>query len=87
MDQRVQFIADYQRDMASVSELCARFGVSRTTGYKWITRYEAEGAAGLANRSRRPHGCSQQTEERIVMVLLDARRHLPTWGASPMSPD
>ena len=84
MDQRVQFIADYQRDVASVAELCARFGVSRKTGYKWIDRYEAEGAPGLTDRSRRPHGCAHQTEERIVTALLDARRHHPTWGAKKL---
>ena len=41
MHQRTQFIADYQRAVASVAELCARFGVSRKTGYKWIDRYAA----------------------------------------------
>lgn len=30
-------------------------GVSRATGYKWIGRFRAEGAAGLTDRSSRPH--------------------------------
>ena len=54
MDQRVQFIADYQRDVFEVTDLARRFGISRKTAYKWIDRYEATGPAGLTDRSRRP---------------------------------
>ncbi len=84
MHQRTQFIADHQRNVASVAELCARFGVSRKTGYKWIDRYEADGPAGLMDRSCRPHGCAQQPPEEIVTALLDTRRHHPTWGAKKL---
>lgn len=34
MDERVLFVADYVRELYSFSELCARYGVSRKTGYK-----------------------------------------------------
>ncbi|MGH9868998.1 MAG: helix-turn-helix domain-containing protein [Candidatus Polarisedimenticolia bacterium] len=34
-----QFITDYFTRSFSVSELCARFGISRPTGYKWIGRF------------------------------------------------
>jgi len=44
MDERIRFIADYQRRF--LSELCARFHISRKTAYKWIERYEAEGPSG-----------------------------------------
>jgi transposase InsO family protein len=54
MDERVQFVADYVRDIYSFSELCARYGVSRKTGYKWVERYHREGVEGLGERSRRP---------------------------------
>ena len=84
MHQRTQFIADYQRDVASVAELCTRFGVSRKTGYKWIERYATHGPAGLTDRSRRPHDCSHHTPELIVTALLDARPHHPTWGAKKL---
>jgi len=39
MDQRTQFIADHLRDLLSITELCALYGISRKTGYKWIDRY------------------------------------------------
>ena len=54
MDQRTQFIADYLRDVLSVTELCELYGVSRKTGYKWIDRYIRLGPAGLEEGSRRP---------------------------------
>ena len=54
MDQRVQFIADYQRDVFDVAELARRYGISRKTAYKWIDRYDVGGPAGLVDQSRRP---------------------------------
>ena len=45
MDERLQFVRDAQRDRFTMSELCALYGVSRRIGYKWLARYEAEGAA------------------------------------------
>ena len=62
MDQRVQFIADYQRDECDVADLARRFGISRKTAYKWIDRYAAAGPAGLVDRSRRPAHCPRETE-------------------------
>jgi putative transposase len=80
MDQRVRFIADYQRRFFSLTELCRRFEVSRKTAYKWIERYEAEGASGLKDQSRRPHHCPHQTPTVVVQAILDFRRRHPTWG-------
>jgi transposase InsO family protein len=84
MDQRVQFIADFQRGVFDVADLARRFGISRKTAYKWIDRYAADGPAGLADRSRRPARCPHQTPTGIVEALLDLRRHHPTWGAKKL---
>jgi transposase-like protein len=35
MKERHQFIAQYLSGLYSVSELAARFGISRKTAYKW----------------------------------------------------
>src|SRR5438552_2033330 len=74
MDQRTQFIADHLRDVRSITELCALYGVSRKTGYKWIDRYVRHGPAGLEEASRRPRRSPNQTSEEIVSAILDARR-------------
>ena len=53
MDQRVQFIADYQRAVFDIAELARRYGISRKTAYKWIERYEIGGPAQTAALTRR----------------------------------
>ena len=55
MDERMQFVADYLKEHWAVADLCRRYGISRKTDYKWITRYETEGWAGMHERSRAPH--------------------------------
>ena len=59
MDQRVQFIADYQRDVFDLAELARRFGISRKTAYKWIDRYLRHGPVGLEECSRKPRSCQE----------------------------
>ena len=86
MDQKVRFIADYQRQFFSLSELCTRFGVSRKTAYKWIERYLRHGPAGLDERSRKPGSSPNQTAEPIVAAILEARARHPTWGAKKLLP-
>jgi putative transposase len=80
MDERVQFISDYQRQMFTITELCDRFGVSRKTGYKWIARYAAAGAAGLAARSSRPAHSPQATAAPVAAAIIAMRKRYPTWG-------
>jgi hypothetical protein len=42
---RLCFIAACLRDEEPMSGLCARFGISRKTGHKWLERYHEAGAA------------------------------------------
>ena len=79
MDQRTQFIADYLREVLSVTELCDLYGISRKTAYKWIDRYLRQGPAGLEERSRRPQISPNRTPDEVTRALLEARRHHPTW--------
>ena len=58
MDLKTQFVADYLRQMLSISELSHQYNISRKTAYKWIDRYLEDGATGLVDRSRRPHRLS-----------------------------
>ena len=51
-------------------------GVSRATAYKWLRRYRAEGAAGLEDRSARPHRRPRALAEREVRRILVVRRRL-----------
>jgi putative transposase len=55
MEQRPQFVREYENDLLTMTELAAQYGISRKTGYKWLAQYDAAGARGLFDRSRRPH--------------------------------
>jgi transposase-like protein len=75
--QRLRWVEAYHvlRDAGAV---CRRFGVSRPTLRKWLRRYEAEGAAGLRARSRRPHRSPAAkvgpAEEQAILDLRRERR-------------
>lgn len=84
MDQRTQFIADYLREVLSLSELCDLYGISRKTAYKWIERYLRQGPAGLEERSRKPHRSPNATTDEIVAGILEARRRHPSWGGKKL---
>lgn len=78
--QRARFVLEFDSCMYTMSELCARYGVSRKTGYKWVCRY-AEGESGsLEDRSRRPKSCPHRTSEEKEKALVELRRKHPSWG-------
>jgi len=84
IDQRTQLIADYLRQSLTVTELCALYGVSRKTAYKWIDRCLHLGPAGLDVRSRRPRHSPNETAPEIVAAFLEARRRHPSWGGKKL---
>lgn len=84
MDQRAQFVADAQRELYDMTTLCARYGVSRKTGYKWLARYAADGRRGLGDRSHAPHRCPHRIDDALAALLVAARRAHPTWGPAKL---
>lgn len=74
MEQKLQFVSLAATGRFTFTQLSADFHISRKTGHKWVVRYRQEGAAGLRERSRRPHGCAHQTAVRIAQLILQARR-------------
>jgi transposase InsO family protein len=65
---------------ANRRELCRRFKVQPRILYKWLDRYRQEGAAGLSDRSRRPHRSPARTEPELEAAVLAVRRENPVWG-------
>lgn len=53
-------------------------GVSRQCAHRWIARWRAEGEAGLADRSSRPHHSPRRTvlevEARVIAARVEHRR-------------
>ena len=80
VDQRLQFLAEYQTKETTIIDLCRQFGISRPTAYKWIKRYERLGPEGLLELSRRPKSCSHAIPEEIENEVLAVRNRHPTWG-------
>lgn len=80
MDERVKFIAVRLAGEEPFSATCARFGVSRKTGYKWMDRYEFGGVAELADRSRAPLTHPHAVSDEVRAELIDTRKEFPRWG-------
>ena len=80
MDEKLSFVAECLRGDLPMVALCADYGISRKTGYKWLGRYRALGPEGLVDRSRAPrrHGRSMAPEVADAIVAL--RRERPHWG-------
>jgi transposase InsO family protein len=81
VDVREEFARLARSEGANVRALCRRYGVSPTTGYKWLERYVAAGRAGLADRSRRPHVSPGRTDAAMEGRILALRDRHPAWGA------
>jgi len=80
MSERIEFIREAQESGRNISSLCQQYGISRTTGYKWLGRYREEGVNGLRERSRRPHHNPNQTPKEIEAAILQVRSKHPCWG-------
>jgi transposase InsO family protein len=80
MDQRREFVRLAVLAGANRRELCRRFGIHPTTGYKWLERW-AGGEKALADRSRRPQTSPSRTSSSIEGDVLAVRDAHPAWGA------
>lgn len=80
MEQRRDFIEKYLSQRWTMTELCARFGVSRVTGYKWWNRFMEQGLEGLQELSRAPHTCPHRTAAEIEEAIVAFRMRYPKWG-------
>jgi transposase InsO family protein len=80
MEQRLEFIREYETELFTMTELAAQYGISRKTAYKWLERYHAAGASGLFDHARRPRRSPHATDSALVEALLAVRRRHPRWG-------
>ncbi len=81
-EERFRFVEDWKSGDWDMAELCRYYGVSRVTGYKWVSRYEACGLEGLRNLPRAPHSHWNAIEgatEDLIVALRERHSH---WGAT-----
>ena len=80
MELRLEFVTLAMRENANISALCRRFGISRTTGYKWIRCYKAE---ARRERKRRSTTSEKNLRRRLLLpsrcLKVASRRQPPCW--------
>ncbi len=57
----------------SIAYAAAVFNVSWPTAKRWAERYRQAGAAGMADRSSRPHRCPRRTPRPVVRRIVHLR--------------
>lgn len=80
VEQRLQAILEVVNQGRTVTEVAARYGVSRQTVHRWLRRYETDGLDGLVDRSHRPKTCPHQMPVKVEAALVALRQVHPHWG-------
>jgi transposase InsO family protein len=80
VSERYEFVKLAMAEGANIASLCRRFGISRSKGYKWLSRFEAEGRTGLLDRSRRPKTSPKRTASATEEAVAALRAKHPAWG-------
>ena len=57
----------------AVAHVAKAMGVSRQCAHRWVNRFDAEGDAGLADRSSRPHTTPTRTSAAVEAAVVAAR--------------
>lgn len=83
MTLREEFARLALQEACNVRQLCRRFGISPTTGYKWLAR--AQAGQPLSDRSRRPHVSPQRCAPQIEAHILALHAQHPAWGARKLT--
>jgi transposase InsO family protein len=79
-EQRYQAVLAVIAEGHTVTEVAARFGVSRQTVHAWLVKYEAGGVENLGDGSHRPRSCPHQMGAEVEVVVAELRRAHPSWG-------
>ena len=59
-----------------VAHVAKAMGVSRQCAHRWVARFDAEGDAGLEDRSSRPHSSPTRTRADVEQQVVAARNRL-----------
>lgn len=76
---RARFVAFVTSTHLPFAQACARFGLSRKTGYKWLNRFRAEGADGLLERDRAPRQHPERTPAAVEALVVALSAEHPDW--------
>lgn len=80
MDERMRFVIAAESGDLPMTAACAKFGISRETGYKWLARYRSGGLDALSDGSRARHSQPGAISAEVSSLLLVLRARRPHWG-------
>src|SRR3954453_24212209 len=83
MSAKEALIFDVNEGM-SISEAAEEHGVAGSCAYKWVSRYERLGWAGLEELSRRPELRPERTSQKLVDELLRLKKKYPAFGPAKL---
>jgi putative transposase len=81
VDQRARFVIKVREEKLKVSDACRLFGISRTTGYKWLKRYDEMGIRGMEDQDRAPKTIPHKTSAHLEELIVRERELRPSWGS------
>ena len=70
MDLKIKMIEAWESGYFSIRALSQKYGISRPTIYKWLSRYKDCGVEGLKEQSRAPKHCPNRTDGKILKLLI-----------------
>jgi transposase-like protein len=79
-EQRYQAVLAVISGGETVTDVAARFGMSRQTMHDWLAKYEAGGLENLGDRSHRPASCPHQMPSATEVAIARLRQAHPSWG-------
>jgi transposase InsO family protein len=80
MDERISMLRDYDSGLFTVTELSARYGVSRETFYVWRSRRSSGEAKWFEDRSHAVKCCEARTPASVVDQIVALRRKFVHFG-------
>jgi transposase InsO family protein len=85
MSERLEFVTLATAENANIRHLCRCFGISSVTAYKWLHRFQADGASGLEDRSRRPRQSPARSPAEMEETIIKLRGQHPAWGGRKLA--
>lgn len=80
VSQRRNLIEQMLLPGANVNALCADYGVSRKTAYKWLKRYKEGGWHSLQDAKKTPTNQPNKTADSVERAVLQTHKEFPYWG-------
>jgi len=73
MEQKIKLMIDWKTNRFSKTDLSLKYGISRKTVHKWLSRYAQHGIDGLKEYLRAPKHCPHRTPESIVNLIIQEK--------------